>query len=93
VPTGGSGLGDQPRRAHGDGVQRVAEPETAYVVRSEQNAADSDGTMVFSIKPMLSCGSKKTPILPANMENRSRIFVVALCSCAVFGKFPLPGTG
>ena len=31
-----------------------------YLVRTEQNVIDSDGTVVFSIKPLLSGGSKKT---------------------------------
>ena len=31
-----------------------------YLVRTEQNVIDSDGTVVFSIKPILSGGSKKT---------------------------------
>jgi hypothetical protein len=31
-----------------------------YLIRTEQNVIDSDGTVVFSIKPLLSGGSKKT---------------------------------
>jgi hypothetical protein len=35
-----------------------------YLVRTEQNVIDSDGTVVFSIKPLLSGGSKKTSEFP-----------------------------
>ena len=48
-----------------DGVipDRYALQETDsanYLIRTEQNVIDSDGTAVFSIKPLLSGGSKKT---------------------------------
>ncbi len=32
----------------------------SYLVRTEQNGIDSDGTVVFGIKPLLAGGSKKT---------------------------------
>src|ERR1022692_3703229 len=35
-------------------------PSTVYLQRTEWNARDSDGTVVFSIGPTLSGGSKKT---------------------------------
>ena len=35
-------------------------PSTNYVQRTEWNVRDSDGTVVFSIAPVLSGGSKKT---------------------------------
>jgi hypothetical protein len=33
---------------------------TSYLKRTEQNVIDSDGTVILSIKPMLSSGSKRT---------------------------------
>jgi hypothetical protein len=35
-------------------------PSSGYVQRTEWNARDSDGTVVFSITPVLTGGSKKT---------------------------------
>ena len=35
-------------------------PSSGYVQRTEWNARDSDGTVVFSIAPVLTGGSKKT---------------------------------
>lgn len=35
-------------------------PTASYLMRTEQNVVDSDGTVIFSMKPRLSGGSQKT---------------------------------
>ena len=45
----------------------LQETESAsYFVRTERNVVDSDGTVVFSIQPLFSGGSKKTAEFPRN---------------------------
>ncbi len=46
----------------------LQETEAAnYLVRTEQNIVDSDGTVIFTLKAVLSGGSKRTLNLPVNM--------------------------
>jgi hypothetical protein len=44
---------------------------TRYIQRTEWNTRDSDGTVVFSIAPVLSGGSKKTVALAHNYDQDS----------------------
>lgn len=46
-------------------------PNSSYIQRTEWNTRDSDGTVVFSIAPVLSGGSKKTVALAHNYDQDS----------------------
>ena len=44
-----------------DGRYQLNEtPSSSYILRTERNVNDSDGTVVFSIAPVMTGGSKKT---------------------------------
>jgi hypothetical protein len=56
VPKGSEGRG----RADRSEVPAEETPSAAYVQRTEWNVRDSDATVLFSIEPKLTGGSKKT---------------------------------
>ena len=61
-----------------------------YLVRTERNVVDSDGTVIFTLETELTGGSKRTGISPANMASRCCIFILRLI---ILRRLSLPLSG